>query len=102
MRVYKQVRESGHTHRAVPLRREILDRLRTVEGHLQAVQRMVDRQAHAQALHQVIALRAALHSVGALVMRDHILTCLSRSGEEVGQEILPELMTAVTAFAPKR
>lgn len=94
-------RRPGHPDRSMPFRREIMIRLRTVEGHLRAVQRMVEGRPNPGILHQVLALKASIHSVGLLVLRSHLHVCAARRTTDNGSGVVSEIMGAVAAVARK-
>jgi DNA-binding FrmR family transcriptional regulator len=57
---------------------EILRRLKSVEGHVRGIQRMVARDAYCiDVVHQVSAVRKALHEVSARVLDAHLRTCVT-------------------------
>ena len=57
---------------------EILRRLKSVEGHVRGIQRMVARDAYCiDIVHQVSAVRKALHEVSARVLDAHLRTCVT-------------------------
>ena len=78
----------------------VLARLRRIEGQVRGLQRMVDENRYCiDILTQVNATRAALASVGLVLLRDHTEHCLGeavRAGE--GAEKACELSEAVERF----
>ncbi len=63
-------------------RRELLNRLRRIEGQARGLQRLVEEEAYClDLLQQVEALTAAADQVGLLLLEDHISGCLTHAIE---------------------
>src|SRR4029078_2540740 len=78
-------------------RRELLTRLRRLEGQARGLQRLVEEEAYClDLLQQVDALTAAADQVGLLLLEDHIRGCLTHAIETgQGQPYVDEVMTVV-------
>ena len=80
--------------------RNILRRLRNIEGQVRGLQRMVEEDQYCiDILTQVSAVRSALNSVGMKVLRRHIDTCVTSAIKDGGQskdEMIDELMTILS------
>jgi len=64
----------GHPHEQ---RKNVLNRLARIEGHLRAVRRMVENDtACPELLIQIAAIRSALNGVGRVILEDHVKSCL--------------------------
>jgi DNA-binding FrmR family transcriptional regulator len=78
-------------------RRDLLNRLRRIEGQARGVQRLVEDEAYClDILQQVEAMTAAADQVAMLVLEDHIDGCLTHaidSGQ--GEPYVREVMTVV-------
>jgi DNA-binding FrmR family transcriptional regulator len=78
-------------------KREALQRLKTVRGHIDGVIGMVEDEVYCPDLmKQVAALQASLEKVNRVLLRNHLETCVSeaiRTGQ--GQEKIAELMEAL-------
>lgn len=60
----------------------VINRLARIEGHVRAVKRMVEEDtACPDVLVQIAAVRAALNSVGRIILEDHIQSCLVEAVE---------------------
>jgi DNA-binding FrmR family transcriptional regulator len=56
---------------------DTLRRLKTVEGHLRGIQRMVDEEAYCiDVIRQIQAVQGALNKVSTKVLSDHLHSCL--------------------------
>ena len=84
-------------------KKELLDRLRRIEGQVRGLQRMVDEDQYCiDILTQVNSATAALRAVGFGLLDDHVRHCVRESIEHgTGDEKVEELMAAVSRFAGK-
>lgn len=84
-------------------KKELLDRLRRIEGQVRGLQRMVDEDQYCiDILTQVNSATAALRAVGFGLLDDHVRHCVRESIEHgTGDEKVEELMAAVGRFAGK-
>lgn len=56
---------------------ELLNRLKTIEGHVRGVQRMVEGEAYCiDLIRQIQAIQGALGKVGTMILNDHLNSCL--------------------------
>jgi DNA-binding FrmR family transcriptional regulator len=78
-------------------RRDALNRLKTVRGHLEGVIRMVEDDAYCvDLMKQVSAIQSSLERVNRVILRNHLETCFSEavSGGH-GKAAIDELVDAV-------
>jgi CsoR family transcriptional regulator, copper-sensing transcriptional repressor len=76
---------------------EIVRRLKSVEGHVRGVQRMVEEDAYCiDIVNQILAVRRALRKVSGLVLDQHLRHCVTHAirGTDDGEEeqVLGELL----------
>ena len=87
-------------HGPSPVNQKALRRLKNIEGQVRGLQRMIEEGKYCvDILTQISAVRAALHSVGMLILRRHVETCVSDAIEAGGTnraDIIDELMTVLT------
>ncbi len=81
---------------------EILRRLKSVEGHVRGVQRMVEEGAYCiDVVNQITAIQRALKKVSARVLDDHLHSCVTdamRGPDGAAREkVLAELMQVFEA-----
>jgi len=78
-------------------KREILNRLKTVRGHLDGIIRMVDEEEYCvDLMKQVSAAQASLERVNRLILKNHLETCFSEAvSEGRSQPAIAELLDAV-------
>lgn len=56
---------------------DVTKRLKTIEGHLKGVERMVDDGAYCiDVIRQIQAINSALNKVSAMILENHLNTCL--------------------------
>lgn len=82
----------SHGHEA-----QIVRRLKSVEGHVRGVQRMVEDGAYCiDVVHQIVAIQRALKKVSGMVLDDHLHSCVTdamRGPDGAAREkVLGELM----------
>lgn len=75
-------------------KRSVLNRLKTVRGHLDAVIGMVDEEHYCpQVMKQISALQSALERANRVLLQNHLETCVPYAiAEGRGQHIVDELM----------
>ena len=79
----------------------ILNRLKTVRGHLDGIVRMVEDEAYCvDLMKQISAVQASLERANRLVLKNHLETCFSDAVREgKGSAAVAELVDAVK-FTP--
>jgi DNA-binding FrmR family transcriptional regulator len=85
-------------------KRDLVTRLRKIEGQARGIQRLVDEEAYClDVLQQVEALTAAADQVALLLLEDHIDGCLAHAIESGhGQPYVEEVMTVVRRAMGRR
>jgi DNA-binding FrmR family transcriptional regulator len=78
-------------------RKNLVTRLRRIEGQVRGLQRMVENDRYCgDVLDQIQSVHQALRSVGKVITRNHLETCVTdalRSGdEEAAEETYDEMM----------
>jgi DNA-binding FrmR family transcriptional regulator len=59
-------------------KRQLLNRLKSIEGHVRGIQRMVEDDTYCiDVIRQVHAVQKALESVSSLVLENHLNTCVT-------------------------
>ena len=65
-----------------------LQRLKTTEGHLRGIVRMVEEDAYCiDVIRQIQAVEAALNRISSIILEDHLNTCVITAiqGEDTGE-----------------
>jgi DNA-binding FrmR family transcriptional regulator len=78
-------------------RKNLVTRLRRIEGQVRGLQRMVEEDRYCgDVLDQIHSVQQALRSVGKVITRNHLETCVTdalRSGdEEAAEDMYDEMM----------
>lgn len=85
-------------------KRQILLRLRRMEGQLKGIQKMVEQDKYCvEVLNQLSSIIAATQKVATIIMTDHIKGCVREaltSGEK-SEERVDELVNVVERFAKR-
>ena len=83
-------------------KRDILARLKRVEGQIRGLQRMVEEGAPCEdILMQSAAATAAIKKVGAIILQSHLEECLEKNRKEPakkGEERLREFQTVLSRY----
>lgn len=84
--------------------KDLLDRLRRIEGQVRGVQRMVEEEQYCiDILTQLSSITAAVKAVGLGLLDDHVRHCVIESIEKGdGDAKVEELVTAVARLASVR
>jgi DNA-binding FrmR family transcriptional regulator len=81
---------------------EILQRLKSIEGHVRGIQRMVESEEYCiDIMNQVLAVQRALQKVNRVVLDRHLHTCVanamrSQDGAE-RERVIGEIMSVFEA-----
>jgi DNA-binding FrmR family transcriptional regulator len=80
-----------------PTKAEILNRLKTVRGHMDGIIRMVEDEEYCvDLMKQVSATQASLERVNRLILKNHLETCFTEAVTEGrAQPAIAELLDAV-------
>ena len=83
-------------------RQGIINRLKSIEGHVRGVQRMVDEDAYCiDILNQNLAVQRALEKVNGLILERHLQTCVTtaiKGDDPVERErVIAEIMSVFEA-----
>ena len=55
-----------------------LRRLKTVEGHIRGIERMIDEEAYCiDVIRQIMAVQSALNRVSTIILEEHLSSCLT-------------------------
>jgi len=86
-------------------KREILVRLRKLEGQLKGIQRMVEGEKYCvDVLNQISAVVAAAQKVAAIILKDHIQGCIRDAliRDEHSDDHVNELLAVIERFTSKK
>ena len=75
----------------------IINRLKSIEGHVRGIQRMVSEDAYCiDIINQVLAVQRALEKVNSLILKRHLQTCVTTAiqGDDPAerQRVIDEIM----------
>jgi DNA-binding FrmR family transcriptional regulator len=96
--------EAHFRHSYTKDRRDLVTRLRRIEGQVRGIQRLVEEEAYClDVLQQVEAMTAAADQVALLLLEDHIDGCLTHAIETgQGQPYVDEVMSVVRRAVGRR
>jgi len=73
-------------------KKKIVNRLRTIKGHIQGVEDMIDSgRGCDEVLVQIAAIKQSVHKVGLAIMESHAATCMMDL-DDLDQEKMQERM----------
>ncbi|MCM8804596.1 MAG: metal-sensitive transcriptional regulator [Candidatus Omnitrophica bacterium] len=84
--------------------KELLPRIRKIEGQLKGLARMIEEKKYCiDILQQIFAIKGALKSIGLIILENHINTCVketiySKNDEEIKEKI-EELLDIYKKFS---
>jgi CsoR family transcriptional regulator, copper-sensing transcriptional repressor len=80
-------------------KKDILVRLRRVEGQIRGIQRMIEEERECEAIvTQLMAARSALDRAGLFIMSHHIESCLTSSTGEMDRAQLERIIAFFYKF----
>lgn len=82
----------------------IIRRLKSVEGHIRGIQKMVAEDAYCiDIVNQIQAVQAALHKINSLVLDRHLHTCVTTAiqGDDANERerVITEVLSVFNAKA---
>lgn len=81
------------------LRKDILNRLRRIEGQVKGIHGMVDKNVCCDdILIQVAAIRSAINKVGGLLIENYAINCLDIEKNGENEEQLKKLIKTINSF----
>ncbi len=73
-------------------RKKIINRLKTIKGHIQGIENMVENEKGCdEILVQIAAVKQSIHKVGLVIMEEQASKCFN-DREKMDQEKLEELI----------
>lgn len=87
----------GHHHKE---RKQIVNRLARIEGHVRAVKEMAnDERDCPEILLQIAAIQKALDSVAKVIFSDHLKQCIAPAiSEDQREKVLDDLKSALENY----
>ena len=88
----------------MPKHEDAKNRLKTIEGHIRGIQRMIEEEAYCiDVISQIHAVQSALNKVSAMILENHLHTCLIKAVQgddpEERERVLQEIVEVFDAAA---
>ena len=88
----------------MPKHEEAKKRLKTIEGHIRGIQRMIEEDVYCiDVISQIHAVQSALNKVSTMILEDHLHTCLITAvrGDDIqeSERVLQEIIDVFDAAA---
>jgi DNA-binding FrmR family transcriptional regulator len=89
-----------HEHHHHKARKQVINRLARIEGHVRSVKQMtLDGRDCPDLLLQIAAIRKALDGAAKVILKDHLEECVTSSLDQADRErVLKELQEALDHF----
>lgn len=85
-----------HKHRDGKEQRDLLNRLKRIEGQIRGIHNMVEEERYCvDILTQVSAVQAALNGFNKILLANHIKTCVTDSVRNGDEEVVDELCKTI-------
>ena len=85
-----------HKERSPKEYKDLLNRLKRIEGQVRGVEHMIEEDAYCtDVLVQVAAINAALNSFNKVLLGNHIRTCVAENIREGNDEVVDELVGVI-------
>ena len=95
---HEHMHDHGHVHSREE-KNAVINRLSKAIGHLEAVKRMVEKDADcSDVLIQLAAVRSAINNTGKVVLKNHLNHCIVEAVEENDMEAIERLNQAIDKF----
>jgi DNA-binding FrmR family transcriptional regulator len=83
-------------------KQDMINRLKSIEGHVRGIQRMLDEDAYCiDIMNQNLAVQRALEKVNSLILERHLQTCVTTAiqGDDPAerQRVITEIMNVFEA-----
>lgn len=86
-------RKSNHSEK---LKKDLVTRLNRIEGQIRGVKGMIERDTYCDdVLHQLAAVQSALHSVGRLLLENHMKSCVRERIENGDDAVIDEVLLTI-------
>ena len=84
------------THRDDEIKKKLNKRLKTIEGQIRGVEKMIDEDKYCNdILIQLLAINKSIKSVSNEIFRNHLSTCVVRGIKNDDPEIIDEVMELI-------
>lgn len=81
-------------------RKGVLNRLKTIKGHIAGVEKMVeDGKSCDEILLQIAAIKASVHKVGLVIMEDHLMDCMAGPDGQIDRDELEKMLKTLVKYA---
>ncbi len=87
------------TTRNTELKKNLTKRLKTIEGQVRGVSKMIDEDRYCNdILIQISAINKSLKSLGNEILKNHLLNCVTNDIKNDHLEIIDEVMEIIRRF----
>lgn len=82
-------------------KKDVLNRLRTIKGHISGIEKMIEEDKSCdEVLLQIGAIKASVHKVGLVIMEEHAKECLINieEGESLSKEKVEKVLNTIVKY----
>lgn len=81
-------------------RKGVVNRLKTIKGHIAGVERMVEEgKSCDDILLQIAAIKASVHKVGLVIMENHLMDCMVSENGDIDRKEFEKILKTVVKYA---
>ncbi len=92
----KKMETNKTTHRSEEAKKKINKRLKTIEGQIRGVEKMVEEDKYCKdVLIQLLAINKSIKSVSNEIFKSHLSTCVVRDIKNDDLEVIDEVMDLI-------
>lgn len=84
------------SHHSEKVKKDLTTRLNRIEGQIRGVKGMIERDTYCDdVLNQLAAIQSALHSVGRILLENHMKSCVKERIQAGDDEVIDEVLTTI-------
>lgn len=88
-----------HTHRDEETKKKINKRLKTIEGQIRGIEKMIDEDKYCpDVLTQLLAINKSIKSVSNEILKNHLYGCIVRDIQNNDFDSIDEVMDLIKKF----
>lgn len=91
--------QEKHTHRDEETKKKINKRLKTIEGQIRGIEKMIDEDKYCpDVLIQLLAINKSIKSVSNEILKNHLYGCIVRDIQNNDFDSIDEVMDLIKKF----
>ncbi len=85
-----------------PAKQKIINRLRTIKGHIAGIEKMIEEEKSCdEVLLQIAAIKSSIHKVGIVIMEEHAMHCMlsDDDGKVTNREQMEKVIKTLLSYS---